>query len=75
MRLTDIDVEGVIFDIIVIGTLAMMVFVVVAPVPKNCKITGITKVQSFILVGSVIVPYTFEQPIYNCTKTEPKQKT
>jgi len=45
------------------------VLAITAPVPENCKPTGETRpMTSFVLVGTIAVPYTFKQPIYKCSE-------
>jgi hypothetical protein len=49
--------------------MVLAVLTITAPEPKNCKPTGETRpVSSFILVGAVVVPYTFQQPVYECSE-------
>jgi hypothetical protein len=68
MRHIDADIEIAITISIVISALLLMAIAITAPVPKNCKITGTVEVHSVILVGSIIVPHTYDQPIYDCAK-------
>jgi hypothetical protein len=70
MRHIDADIEIAITISIVIGVLLIMAIAITVPVPKNCKITGTVKVHSVILVGSLIVPHTYNQPIYDCAKQD-----
>lgn len=62
------DLEQAVTIGIIVTALAMMAFVVIIPISRNCKITATVKIQSFILVGSTIVPYNYELPIQSCTK-------
>jgi hypothetical protein len=48
--------------------LGLGVLAVITLEPENCKPTGETRsVTSFVLVGVVAVPYTFQQPVYECS--------
>ena len=49
--------------------LGVGVLAITAEVSENCKPTGETRpMTSFILVGTIAVPYTFEQPVYKCSE-------
>jgi hypothetical protein len=49
--------------------LGMGVLAITTQVSENCKPTGETRpMTSFILVGTIAVPYTFEQPVYKCSE-------
>lgn len=67
-KIIDTVTKDIIFTTLVIGALSIMTIAITVPVPKNRKITGTVKVYSFILAGSVVVPYPYDQPIYDCTK-------
>lgn len=63
-----IEENPIILTALVIGALLTMAIAITMPVPKNCKITGTVEVHSVILVGSMIVPHTYNQSIYDCAK-------
>jgi len=47
--------------------MVLAVLTITAPEPENCKPTGETRpMTSFILVGTIAVPYTYQQPVYEC---------
>lgn len=50
---------------------SLFIFIVAIPKPESCKQTGAKRqITSFVIAGRVIVPYTFEQPVYKCSKKE-----
>ena len=58
--------------VLAIGMLLVLglgVLAITAQGPENCRPTGETRsVTSFVLVGAVPFPYTFQQPVYKCSE-------
>ena len=53
---------------------ALAVLTITSPEAKNCKRTGATRsTTSIIIVGPVLVPHTFQQPMYKCSEEEKPQ--
>lgn len=51
--------------------LGLGILAITAQEPEDCRPTGKTRpVTSFILVGVMVVPYTFQRPVYECSKKE-----
>ena len=66
MRFIDGEIALVIGMLLACG---VGVLTIITPAPENCKATGETRsMTSFVLVGTIPVPYTFEQPVYKCSE-------
>lgn len=60
-----------IFAIGIALTLILAIVLATAPEPPNCTRTGATRsVASSIILGTTVIPYTYQQPIYKCSARE-----